>query len=216
MQVQRYPRSSLKATRLQSRYPCPHPPYRISLLKKLTTSRKSLWRKLVQDGGVIAGYKAGLTSPPAQKKFKAPGPVTGVLLKSMQIKDGTVDSTPFSKMMLEVEIGYRLNRDIKTPTTPETVKTLVDEIMPAVEVPDLNFATFKGLAFTDIIADNVGARGFILGNPQPVNKVDPNQRDRPAVHGRKSLGTGGSGKGGAGRSVEGALVEPEQCACQRG
>jgi 2-keto-4-pentenoate hydratase len=167
-------------------------------VKKAYDIQKEFVAKLIRDGGVIAGYKAGLTSPPAQKKFKAPGPVTGVLLKSMQIKDGTVDSKPFSKMMLEVEIGYRLNRDIKTPTTPETVKSLVDEIMPAVEVPDLNFATFKGLAFTDIIADNVGARGFILGNPQPVDKVDPNQVTgqlfmdgkalAPAVPGRAALG----------------------------
>ncbi len=136
--------------------------------------QKQFVSKLVQDGGVVAGYKAGLTSAPAQKKFKAPGPVTGVLLQDMQIINGKVVSKPYTKMMLEVEIGYRLNGDVKTPTTPETVKSLVDFIMPAVEVPDLNFATFKGLAFTDIIADNVGARGFILGNPKNVDKVDPN------------------------------------------
>ncbi len=138
------------------------------------TIQKEFVSKLVQDGGVIAGYKAGLTSTTAQKKFKAPGPVTGILLQDMRITDGKVVSKPYSKMMLEVEIGYRLNQDVKSPTTPETVKTLVDAVMPAVEVPDLNFATFKGLAFTDIIADNVGARGFMLGNPKKVDQVDPN------------------------------------------
>ena len=180
--------------------PIPLPSSAISDLtvQKAYDIQKAFVDKLIQDGGVIAGYKAGLTSPPAQKKFKAPGPVTGVLLKDMLITDGKVLSKPYSKMMLEVEIGYRLNRDIKTPTTPETVKSLVDEIMPAVEVPDLNFATFKGLAFTDIIADNVGARGFILGNPQPVDKVDPNQVTgqlfmdgkalAPPVPGRAALG----------------------------
>lgn len=160
--------------------------------------QKQFVAKLITDGAIVAGYKAGLTSAPAQKKFKAPGPVTGILLKNMQISDGKVLSKPFTKMMLEVEIGYRLNQDIKAPTTPETVNTLVDAIMPAVEVPDLNFATFKGLAFTDIIADNVGARAFILGNPQTIDKVDPNgvtgqlfmneKALGPAVPGRAALG----------------------------
>ena len=158
---------------------CKPVPLPSSLIPDLSVDRsyqiqKQLVSKFVQDGGVIVGYKAGLTSQPAQQKFKAPGPVTGVLLKNMEITDRQVKAKPFTKMMLEVEIGYRLNRDVETPTTPEDVKQLVDVVMPAVEVPDLNFATFKGLAFTDIIADNVGARGFILGPPQPVDQVDPN------------------------------------------
>lgn len=150
--------------------------------------QKRLVRKLVQDGGVIAGYKAGLTSQPAQDKFKAPGPVTGVLFKDMQITDGHVKGGPFTKMMLEVEIGFRLNQDVQKPTTPENVKSLVDEVMPAVEVPDLNFATFKGLTFMDIIADNVGARGFILGSPTPVDQVDTNAVTGQLLMNGKALG----------------------------
>jgi len=160
--------------------------------------QKQFVSKLVQDGGVVAGYKAGLTSAPAQKKFKAPGPVTGILLKDMQITDNRVVSTPYSKMMIEVEIGYRLNQDVKTPTTPETVKSLVDAIMPAVEVPDLNFATFKGLAFTDIIADNVGARGFILGNPMNADKVDPNGVTGQLFMDEKALGKAVPGRAALG------------------
>lgn len=154
--------------------------------------------KFIQNGSVIAGYKAGLTSKPAQENFKAPAPVTGVLFKEMEIKDGRVDSKPFTKMMIEVEIGYRLNRDVTKPTTPEDVQQLIDAIMPAIELPDMNFATFKGLAFTDIIADNVGARAFILGRAQPVDKIDPNgvtgqlfmdeNALGPAVPGRAALG----------------------------
>jgi len=160
--------------------------------------QNQLVRKFIQNGACIAGYKAGLTSEPAQQKFKAPGPVTGVLFKDMEITDGHVASKPFSKMMLEVEIGYRLNQDVNKPTTPEDVKQVVEAILPAIEIPDMNFATFEGLAFTDIIADNVGARAFIVGSPRPVDKVDPNgvtgqlfldeKALGPAVPGRAALG----------------------------
>ncbi|MGM0427296.1 MAG: hypothetical protein ACQEQ7_08675 [Thermodesulfobacteriota bacterium] len=62
----------------------------------------------------------------------------------------------------------------------------------------MNFATFKGLAFTDIIADNVGARGFILGSPQPVDQVDPN-----AVTGRLFMDEKALGKPVPGRAALG-------------
>ncbi len=144
--------------------------------------------KFIKDGAVVAGYKAGLTSPPAQKKFKAPGPVTGVLLEDMRIANGKVLSKLYTKLMLEVEIGYILNQDIKTPTTPQNVKNMVGAILPAVEVPDLNFATFKGLSFTDIIADNVGARGYLLGKERPIDKVEPNTVTGQLFMNEKAMG----------------------------
>lgn len=144
-------------------------------VKKAYQIQDQFVSKLIQKGDKVAGYKAGLTSAPAQKKFKAPGPVTGVLLESMQIVNGKIPAKNFTKMMLEVEIGYILKEDISKPIKPEEAKDLITTILPAIEVPDLNFATFKGLKFTDIIADNVGARGFILGQGQAAAKVDPNQ-----------------------------------------
>jgi 2-keto-4-pentenoate hydratase len=158
---------------------CQPVPLPSSILSDLTMDQAyevqaHLVANLVQDGAVIAGYKAGLTSQAAQEKFKAPGPVTGVLLKNMQITDSHVQTDPFTKMMLEVEIGYRLNQKVQAPTTPEKVKDLVDVVMPAVEIPDLNFATLSDLTFQDLIADNVCARNFILGNPTPRDQVNPN------------------------------------------
>jgi len=182
---------------------CKPIPLPSSLIPGLSLSQaydiqKQFVSKLVQGGGVIVGYKAGLTSPPAQEKFKAPGPVTGVLFKDMQVLDGRVKAQPFTKMMLEVEIGYRLGQDVKTPTTPEDVRKLVDAIMPAIEIPDLNFATLKELAFTDIIADNVGARAFILGAAQPAIKVDPNAVTGQLFADEKALGQSVPGRAALG------------------
>lgn len=167
-------------------------------LKKAYIIQQAYVAELVKAGHKPAGLKGGLTSKPAQDKFKAPGPVTGVLMNTMIIEGGAVDSKPFTKMMLEVEIGYILGKDVTAPVTPETVKACVAEVMPAVEVPDLNFASMKGLTFHDIVAANVGARGYIVGKAQPLAQVDVNavtgqlfMNGKPlgkAVPGRAALG----------------------------
>lgn len=154
--------------------------------------------KLIKAGHEILGYKAGLTSAPAQKKFSAPGPASGVLFDSMLRPGGVVLAKPYTKMMLEVEIGYRLADDVESPVTAKSVRDKVAAVLPVVEVPDLAFETFKGLSFVDIVAANVGARGVILGQEADPAAVDVNaatgqlfmggQKIGPAVPGKAALG----------------------------
>lgn len=168
------------AQKLTEKYKACQPvPLPSSMISDLTMDQAyeiqaHLVESFVQNGAVIAGYKAGLTSQAAQDKFKAPGPMSGVLFQDMQITNSHVQTDSYLKPMLEVEIGYRLKKKVQGPTTPEKVKDLVDAVMPAVEIPDLNFDTMSGLTFKDLIADNVCARGFILGNPTPKDHVNPN------------------------------------------
>lgn len=143
---------------------------------------------LKADGNKVSGYKAGLTSAPAQKKFGAPGPCSGVLTEAMLFGDNVVKSKLYTKMMLEVELGYRFKSAIKGPVTARTVKQYVGAVMPAVEVPDLNFATFKGLKFEDIVAVNVGARGYVLGKPVDPAKVHVNKVTGKLVKNGKDMG----------------------------
>lgn len=154
--------------------------------------------KLKAGGDQVAGYKAGLTSAPAQKKFKAPGPASGVLLASMVVKDGVVEADLFTKMMLEVEIGYRFGKDVTAPVTAQSVRKYVAAVMPAVEVPDLAFATFKGLTFEDIVAANVGARAVVLGKAVDPAKVDVNRVTGQLFYNGKSLGPAVPGKAALG------------------
>ena len=154
--------------------------------------------KLKAHGDRVAGYKAGLTSAPAQKKFKAPGPASGVLLASMVEKDGVVEADLFTKMMLEVEIGYRFGKDITAPVTARSVRKYVAAVMPAVEVPDLAFATFKGLTFEDIVAANVGARAVVLGKALDPAKLDVNRVTGRLFYNGKPLGPAVPGKAALG------------------
>lgn len=149
-------------------------------------------------GQAISGYKAGLTSPPAQEKFKAPGPVAGVLTQAMQINDGVAKLKGHVMMMLEVEIAYELKADVSAPVDPAAAPGLVAKVMPAVEVPELKFSDMKALTWPDIVAANVGARAYILGAGVDPKGVDVNaatgqifrdgQAVGPAAPGRAALG----------------------------
>ncbi|MCA1906706.1 MAG: hypothetical protein LDL11_09000 [Desulfarculus sp.] len=149
-------------------------------------------------GQAISGYKAGLTSPPAQEKFKAPGPVAGVLTQPMLINDGVARLKGHGLMMLEVEIAYELKTDVDAPVDAAAAPGLVAKVMPAVEVPELKFADMKALTWQDIVAANVGARSYLLGAGVDPKGVDVNavtgqlfrdgQAVGPAAPGRAALG----------------------------
>jgi 2-keto-4-pentenoate hydratase len=143
---------------------------------------------LIKGGEKVVGYKAGLTSPPALKKFGAKGPVTGVMLGSMLHSGAKVNTKGYTKCMLEVEVGYLLAKDVTADVTPANVKSYVAKILPAVEVPDIPFKSMKGLVPADLIAVNVGARGYILGKPVDPAKVDPNKVTGKLVMNGKDVG----------------------------
>ena len=157
-----------------------------------------LVKLLTVHGQAISGYKAGLTSPPAQEKFKAPGPVAGVLTQPMLITDGVARLKGHGLMMLEVEIAYELKADVTTPVDAAAAPGLVAKVMPAVEVPELKFTDMKALTWQDIVAANVGARAYILGVGVDPKGVDVNavtgqlfrdgQAVGPAAPGRAALG----------------------------
>jgi 2-keto-4-pentenoate hydratase len=147
-----------------------------------------LTAELIKGGEKVVGYKAGLTSPPAQKKFGAKGPITGVMLGSMLHSGAKVSTKGYTRCMLEVEIGYMLAKDVTADVTPANVKSYVAKIMPAVEVPDIPFKSMKGLVPADLIAINVGARGYLLGKPVDPAKVDPNKVFGKLVYNGKDVG----------------------------
>jgi len=115
------------------------------------------------------GFKAGLTSTAGQKKFSVEHPVAGVLLAESQLAAAgeqgyVVQAGDYSKLMLELEIGFRLKEAITRPISDvATLKTMVETIHPVIEMPDLGFQQMEWLLATDIIANNVVARNYIVG-----------------------------------------------------
>lgn len=124
----------------------------------------------------IAGFKAGLTSEGGQRKFGVDAPLAGVLFESGKLMgDVTVDKEVFVQLMLETEIGFVIGKAISQPLKDVSeLQHHVKAVMPVIELPDLGFADMKQLKGVDIIAANVAAKQFILGQEKAAEGVDLN------------------------------------------
>ncbi len=121
-------------------------------------------------GGPVAGYKAGLTNPAVQKRFGANAPVWGVVYAPMLLQDGaTVDAAFGARPLFEADMLVRISdAAINDAKTPQEAIRSIDQIIPAIELPDLVVAEPGKLNGAGIGAINVGARYFVLGTPIPV------------------------------------------------
>lgn len=118
------------------------------------------------QGDSIAGYKAGLTTPGAQKKFGVDESVAGVLYLSGK-KSGSplILSEAFAMPMIETEIAYYVTKPItRKVNSVSELKRHIGAVLPSIELPDLNFDDLKSLKGVDLIAGNVSATQFIVGN----------------------------------------------------
>jgi 2-keto-4-pentenoate hydratase len=125
---------------------------------------------LQQVGGQVIGYKAGLTNPAVQKRFNASAPVYGVLYAPMMLNNGaTVDAAFGARPLYEADLLVRVRDSlVNRATTPEEVVRHIDQVIPAIELPDLVVDAPGKLNGAAIAAINVGARHFVLGEPIPV------------------------------------------------
>ena len=126
-----------------------------------------------QTGAKVVGYKAGLTNPAVQKRFNATAPVWGVLYEPMLLKDGaTVDAAFGARPLFEADLLVRVSdARINQAKTPEQVLQYIDQVIPAIELPDLVVEAPPKLNGAGIAAINVGARWFVAGTPIAVQRT---------------------------------------------
>lgn len=128
-------------------------------------------RSLSQSNDSVAGFKGGLTAKAAMTRFNVQEPVIGVLFASGRHQAGgevvAVSRRAFVKPMVETELGFVFAKPVTTQLESiAALKQHLAGIAPVVELPDMGFA--PGTAFTavDLIANNVIARQFIIGQLQ--------------------------------------------------
>lgn len=122
--------------------------------------------------GTVVGYKAGLTNPAVQKRFGASEPAWGMLYAPMMLKSGAaVDAAFGARPLFEADLLVRIGSDaINQAKTPEQAIFAVDEIIPAIELPDLLVEAPAELDGAALAAINVGARTFVVGTPIPAQR----------------------------------------------
>jgi 2-keto-4-pentenoate hydratase len=130
--------------------------------------------RMVSAGDSIVGHKAGLTTEAAQAKFDVFEPVAGSLLKSQVKNTATFVSLRQMKgAVVEMEIGFELKLSIRSaPRDVEELKGYVRQIVPVVEIPNLDFDPPERVMGADIIASNVAAAVVVKGRPKPMDLVD--------------------------------------------
>ena len=136
-------------------------------------SRDKLNRMLQLQLGAPIGYKAGLTNPAVQKRFNADAPVWGVLYAPMMLTAGpqgaTVAAAFGARPRFEADMLVRVSSAaINRARTPEDVLAAIDQVIPAIELPDLMVQAPGQLNGAAITAINVGARYFVSGQPMAV------------------------------------------------
>jgi len=133
-------------------------------------AQEKLVKRLGETLGAPIGYKAGLTSKPAQERFGASGPVRGVLLEKMLLPSGSKLPAAFgARPLFEADMLVTVKDDgINAATTPEEVLRHLTDLRPFIELPDLVFAEDVKMTPEAITAINVGARLGVMGEPIPV------------------------------------------------
>jgi 2-keto-4-pentenoate hydratase len=126
-----------------------------------------------QTGAKVIGYKAGLTNPAVQKRFNASAPVWGVLYAPMLLQDGaTIDAAFGARPVFEADLLVRVSDSrISQAKTPEQVLQYIDQLIPAIELPDLVVEAPSKLNGAGVAAINVAARYFVTGSPIEVKRT---------------------------------------------
>lgn len=121
--------------------------------------------------GAPVGFKAGLTSKPAQERFGATGPVSGVLLEKMILADGaTVPASYGARPVWEADMLLVVkDAGINAATTPEELLEHVAGMRPFIELADLALAEGEPVGVNDLQAINVGARLGVAGADVPLD-----------------------------------------------
>lgn len=143
-------------------------------------------------GARPAGFKAGLTSAPAQARFKTNAPVAGVLFEEGALQSAdTVSLSEARGLHIEVEIAMRIGTTINEPLADTAaLRAHVDGIAPAIELPNLDYAQPQTLDAIDIIATNVAAAKYIVGDFVSPQHRDPNTVDIRLVCNDEEMFTG--------------------------
>lgn len=133
-------------------------------------ARGKLVTELQGKLGKIVGYKAGLTAKAVQERFKADGPVSGVLFEKMILNDGAKLPAAYgarpvweADMLLVVK-----DEGINSAKTPEEALRHLSGMRPFIELPDLALAPNEALDGVQLLAINVAARFGVAGAEVPL------------------------------------------------
>ncbi|MBT4637436.1 MAG: hypothetical protein HOC09_01320 [Deltaproteobacteria bacterium] len=148
---------------------------------ELTRDTAYAVQKAVIEAGLadddIAGYKMGASSDEQQKSMGLNEPAAGVLLASgKRTGSPVIPISDFKLPFIETEIALVIGEVISEPPADVAgFRSLCRGFMPAVELADPAFPDGTAPGGVDMLAANVIAKQYILGEERPHIGTDVNQ-----------------------------------------
>ena len=128
-------------------------------------------RRKLAAGGVIRGWKIGLTSKAMQYALNIDIPDSGILFADMFFDHGgIVPADRFIEPRIEAEIAFIMKTDLSGgEVTPADVIAATDHVAPALEILDTRIYradpdTGAQRSVLDTISDNAANAGIVLGD----------------------------------------------------
>lgn len=120
-------------------------------------------------GGSHAGYKIGATNEAAQKMFNVDAPFMGhVMTAALRTSPATIPAGEVILHIIEAEFDFTMKEDLparESSYTQDEVMARVENLIPAIEVPDSRYRNWSAVGMAQLIADNAIASILILGEP---------------------------------------------------
>lgn len=122
---------------------------------------RSLW------GDAVVGRKVGCSSEQSQRLVNSPGPIAGVLFRdALWQQPARIPAARFFVVGVEAEFGFRLGSDLPARAAPyerEEVGSVVDAVVPLIEICDTRLSEWRTRRIEEITADNAFNGGVVIG-----------------------------------------------------
>ncbi|MGJ8616929.1 MAG: 2-keto-4-pentenoate hydratase [Sulfitobacter sp.] len=129
-------------------------------------TQAALAKALEPTMGPVIGYKAGLTSKPAQERFGVTEPVQGLLFEKMMLPSGASIPVKFGAIpMVEADLVLVVGDDaINEAQTPGDVISNISAVHPFIELPDMTLAQGEPINAVTLTAIGVAPKLGVLGD----------------------------------------------------
>lgn len=129
-----------------------------------------LTARLAAALGPVVGYKAALTTKPAQERFGLSQPVRGTLLRDMLLADGAAVGLDFAARPLwEADLLVQVKgEELNGAATPEQALAGLSALIPFIELPDFVVRPDVKVNGPTLALINAGARAGVIGAPVPL------------------------------------------------
>ena len=117
----------------------------------------------------VAGYKIGATNEVAQRMFDVDAPFFGrVYAPSLLDSPATVAAGAVRLHIIEAEFDFTLKEDLPLRNgaySRDEVMAAVDNLHPAIEIPDSRYENWRDAGMPQLVADNAVAALLVMGSP---------------------------------------------------